>query len=216
MLEIVIIGAGGFGRELAQLLGDCVSPDEYRLKGFLGRATTTADAAGLAAPLLGDPQLYVPQRDDRLVLAIGEIEARRRTVESLASRGGQFLTIRHPTACVAASARIGQGAVLYPYSVVSHAAVLDDFVHLNYYASMGHDARAGRFCLLAPYATLNGGSVLEDEVYLSTHVTIAPQVRVGCRSKVSANSAVMKDVPPGRFVFGVPGRQMPRLDGQSG
>lgn len=211
MLDVVIIGAGGFGREIRQLLFDCLDSHQYRFKGFLGKDMGVAEDPTVAKQMLGDPQTYKPAAQDRFVLAIGNMAARRQTTESLLTRGARFIKLIHPSALVADSAQLGQGIILYPFSVVSNEAKLSDFTKLNYYASAGHNAEFGKYCLLAPYATVNGYSVLEDDVYLSTHSTVAPVVRVGARSKVSANSAVMNDVPPDTFVFGVPGRCRPQI-----
>jgi serine acetyltransferase len=65
---------------------------------------------------------------------------------------------------------------------------------------------------LAPYGTLNGFVQLDDEVYISTHGTVAPGKRLGRRCKLSANSACMQDADEGMLIFGVPGRQVRRLD----
>lgn len=111
-------------------------------------------------------------------------------METLTSKGGQFATFVHPLARVAKTAQIGEGAVIYPFAVVSNQSELAPHVHLNYYASVGHDCRLGRYVLLAPYATLNGFVHLADEVYVSTHATfVAPGRKLGYRSKISAISA---------------------------
>ena len=209
MLDLIIIGAGGFGCELHALLWDVFASDTHRFKGFL--ADQTNPRATRLGPILASPDAYQPTATDRFLLAIGDIEARRRTSQSLAQRGGQFASYTHPTAMIARTATIGQGAVIYPYATVSNEAQLDDHVHLNYYASVGHDAKVGRYCLLAPYATLNGFCVLEEDVYVSTHATVVVGQRVGARSKISANSAVMRDVPTDSMVFGVPGRVTKRM-----
>ena len=106
---------------------------------------------------------------------------------------------------------IFNGVIIYPFATVSNDVILGDFAKLNFYASAGHNAIIGRYCLLAPYATVNGFAVLDDEVYMSTHATVAPVVRVGRRSKVSANSAVMKDVAADSLVHGVPGHVTRRV-----
>lgn len=210
MLDIVIVGAGGFAREIQCLLPDFLQDTPHRLKGFLGRDQGVASIHDIGKSLLADPEHYEPEKNDRLILAIGDMDARRRTVESLLSKGGRFLQLIHPTAFVAPSASLGTGVVVYPFAAVSNGAVLADYVKLNYYASVGHDARLGKYCLLAPYATVNGFGILEDDVYLSTHATVTPEVCVGQRTKVSANSAVMNNVPPDSLVFGVPGRAVRR------
>lgn len=203
-LDLIIIGAGGFGRELHVMLWDAFSAAEYRFKGFLANDSNhLAEAIG---PVVGSPEDYKPQDSDRFLLAIGYMEARERVTRMLAGRGGRFASYIHPTAFIASNASIGEGAVIYPYAVVSNAARVADQVHLNYYASVGHDVEVGRCCLLAPYATLNGFAAIEDHVYMSTHSTVVVAKRVGARTKISANSTVQHDVPPDSFVFGVPGQ----------
>ena len=208
-LNLIIVGAGGFGRELLAMLWDGFSPEDYSFKGFL--ADEPNDLALELGSILGSPNDYQPQPDDRFLLAIGYMDAREATTRSLCDHGGQFASYIHPTAYVANTATVGEGAIIYPYSVVSNSAVVADQVHLNYFASVGHDVRVGRCCLLAPYATLNGFSQIEDHVYMSTHSTVVVAKKVGARTKISANSTVQHDVPPDSFVHGVPGKVTRKL-----
>lgn len=212
MLDVVIVGAGGFGREICDLLPDCLDQDEYRFKGFLGKDQGVGEDDEVAKLTLADPETYAPQPGDRFVLAIGNMDARKRTVEALVSKGAQFLTLVHPRSLVSKTAQLGTGAIIYPFATVSNETKIGDYAKLNYYASAGHNVTVGKYCLLAPYATVNGFSVLEECVYLSTHSTVAPVVTVGERSKVSANSAVMRDVPANCLVHGVPGRVTRRME----
>jgi sugar O-acyltransferase (sialic acid O-acetyltransferase NeuD family) len=212
MENLIIIGAGGFGRELHEMLWDVFSPERYRFKGFLAQDDGQLSRYSISAPVLDDPERYEPAEEDRLLLAIGAMDVRRRAVEALESRGAQFVSFVHPLARVAKTAEIGRGAVIYPFAVVSNNASLAPHVHLNYYASVGHDCQLGRYCLLAPYGTLNGFVHLADEVYISTHATVAPGKRLGRRTKLSANSACMQDAAENMLIFGVPGRQVRRMD----
>jgi acyl-[acyl carrier protein]--UDP-N-acetylglucosamine O-acyltransferase len=77
---------------------------------------------------------------------------------------------------------------------------------MNLYSTCGHDVKIGKYCILSPYAILNGFVTLEDEVFLGTHSTVIPYKKVGYKSKISANSVVMRDVAANKIVFGVPGK----------
>jgi sugar O-acyltransferase (sialic acid O-acetyltransferase NeuD family) len=209
MIDVVIVGASGLAREIFQWAQAALDPAEYRIKGFLSNQPHELDTYELPVGILGDENTYSIQLDDRFLMALGNVDIKKRVVTTLQQRGAgpQFLTLIHPTAVIASTARIGIGAIICPFVVVSDRVDIGDFVLLNFYASCGHDAKIGRYTILSPYATVGGWSVVADEVYLSPHVTVAHRKTVGYQAKISANSAVMEDVPPYAFVYGVPGKR---------
>jgi sugar O-acyltransferase (sialic acid O-acetyltransferase NeuD family) len=149
---------------------------------------------------------YLVQPKDRFLFAIGTIEVKTRLIEALKEQGAVFLTMIHPKALVSDSAHIGLGVVICPFALVSVNAEINDFAMINFYASCAHDSSVGAYSILSPYATLNGFAKLERETFLGTHSTVTANRTVGVRSKVSANSVVMTDIPPRSVVYGVPGK----------
>lgn len=210
--RVLIVGAGGFGREALQWLRDAWPFLDDRFAGFL--AADSQPAAGLDRNLdiLSTPDAYQPLPGDGLLLAIGVPEVRRRVAESLLARGAEFLTLVHPTAIVARTATIAAGAILCPYSIVSDRVEVGRFVVMNYHASLGHDAAAGDFSVLSPYATLGGGARIAEDVFLGLHASVGPGQTIGARSRISANSSALASAPADSLIFGVPGRIVPRID----
>lgn len=206
MYNIIIVGAGGFGREVYCWVKDTFSNKEFKLKGFISNNPRDLDNFDIDAPIIGNEHIYEIQDKDRFIFAIGNIDLKKRIVTNLKNKGAKFLTLIHPTAVVTKSAKIGEGVVICPFALVSHNVELDDFVMMNFYSSCGHDAKVGKYCILSPYATLSGFSILEDEVFLSSHATVTAHRRIGYRSKISANSVAMYDVSKHSFVYGVPGK----------
>jgi sugar O-acyltransferase (sialic acid O-acetyltransferase NeuD family) len=204
--RILIVGAGGFGREVLQWARDAWPDHAGRIAGFLSSDEHVLDGFDGCPEIIGHPDAYRPSQGDYLLLAIGVPYVRRQVAESLLDRGAEFLTLVHPTAIVAASARIGTGAILCPYSIASDTCRVGRFVIMNYHASLGHDASAGDFSVLSPYATLGGNAHIEDDVFLGLHASIGPGRTVGARSKVSSNSCVLTNAAPASLVFGVPGQ----------
>ena len=209
--RIVIVGAGGFGREVLHWARDAW-PDRGRsIAGFLAADPPRGATAADMPPVIGDPATFVPGHGDALLLAIGIPDVRRCVAESLLGRGATFLTLIHPTAIVVPTASIGAGSVICPFAVVSDAARVGRCVLLNYHASLGHDASAGDFAVLSPYATLGGNAHVAEDVFMGMHASVGPGRRVGARSKVSANSCALADAPDDSIIFGAPGRIGPLI-----
>jgi len=209
--RIVIVGAGGFGREVLHWIRAASPEHASRIAGFLSAERERLDQHACSHEIIGDPDGYQPQPGDALVLAIGIPLVRRQVADSLRSRGAEFLTLIHPTAIVAPTATIGAGSVICPYAIVSDAARVGEFVLMNYHSSLGHDASAGDHAVLSPYATLGGGAHIAADVFLGLHASVGPGRRIGARSKVSANSCALTDAPPESIIYGVPGRVGPLI-----
>ncbi len=204
-LDIVIVGAGGFGREVYGWAKQSFAKDAYQFKGFLDKDNQSLDGFNLGLSVLGSEDDYVVQANDRFLLAVGDVDIKKKIVLKLKEKGAQFLTMIHPTALVIDTATIGEGVVICPFATVSGWVVLGDFVMMNMYASCGHDAKVGKYSILSPYCIVNGVGTVGEQVFLGSHSTVARLKTVGNNSKVSANSAVLQDVPPRAFVVGVPG-----------
>lgn len=209
--RVLIVGAGGFGREVLLWARDAWAGDAELIAGFLSENAQLLATHDCDLPIVGNPATFEPRFGDALLLGIGIPGVRRKVAEDLLSRGAEFLSLVHPTAVVAPTASIGLGSIICPNAIVSDSARLGRFALVNYHASLAHDSSAGEFTVLSPYATLAGGARITDDVFLGLHASIGPGVEVGPRSKVAANSSALSDVPADSLVVGVPGRISPLL-----
>lgn len=203
MVSLVIVGAGGFGREILQYARDQLAGD-LRVAGFLDDRSDALDGFDVDASVLGRPGEFSFTDEHRVSIAIGDPATRARLAELTAARGARFLTLVHPTAYVAPGARLGAGCVVAPFAFVGVGCVLAEHVALNTYASVGHDARVGTATVFSPYAVVNGGVTIEEEVLLGTHAVVTPGLTVGRGAKIAAGAIVSRAVPPYALAAGVP------------
>ncbi len=205
----IILGAGGLARELFHNLREkfareCHPGEEpHRCAGFLDDAKTEAGAG--YPPVLGTIKGHVPLPETLYFLGVGIPEVRRRV--ALLFQGYEDLfpawhSSWNAETLAARSVRIGAGSLI-EQGQVSCDARIGRFALVS--GTVGHDVQIGDYCEIAPGAAVSGGTVLEEGVQLAAGAVTAPGVRIGAWSKVSAGSAVMKDVPPCSFVVGVPG-----------
>lgn len=205
MKNIYIVGAGGFGRELHGWLHSPGGlPSGWSIAGFLDDVVP-GPIAGLPVHATAS---FKPGAADGLLLAIGKPSVKKTIFNNLKARGALFVTYVHPSAMVAASARLGEGCVLCPGALVSNAAVLEDAVSLNAYGTVGHDVRIGAFSTLSSHVDITGGAILGEGVFLGSHACIVPKVLVGNYATVGAGSVAVRKVADGTTVFGVPAKKI--------
>lgn len=211
MTDIVIVGAGGCAREVYEMALETYPAGEYRIKGFLSDQAEDLDPfpdIREKAPIIGSIQAYVPQEEERFLLALGTPQDRRDIAVALKARGAGFLSLLHPMAKISPTARLGEGVILYPFTLVSCYVELGDFCMMNAYSGCGHDAKVGAYSVLAPYAAVLGFSEVGEGCFLSTHSMLAPKKSLGKEGMIAANSAAFRDAPEQSLVLGVPGKNM--------
>ena len=210
--RILIVGAGGFGREVLQWALHAWPDEAHKISGFLSDDTEALSGFDSRFSVVGSVAAYRPVPGDALVLAIGIPGTRRGVAESLVARGAEFLSLVHPTAIVAHLAQVGRGTILCPYAIVSVNCQIGRFVLMNYHSSVGHDASVADFSVFSPYATLGGGAVVGEEVFLGLHASVGPRVTLGDRCKVSAGCAALATASADTVIWGSPGRHGRRVE----
>ncbi len=204
MKQLVIIGAGGFGREVLAWARQATVP--WAVKGFVDDNLRALDAFHKNVPVLGRVDDYQPEESDVFVCAIGNVEYKRRATESIARRGGKFAQVIHASVVIGDNVSLGEGVILCPHAVVGSDAKLGDFVSINLHSTVAHDAVVGRWSQLHCHVDITGGVVLGESVLVGSHASILPGVRVGDGAIVGVGSVVMQEVSAGATVFGVPAR----------
>ena len=213
MRGLVIVGAGGFGREVLQYardahaLGRCPEPI-----GFVDDSPEALAGYDVGLPVLGGLASLGDLARHSFVVGVGEPGVRRRLVERIRVVGGELVSVIHPSAYVPPSARIGPGSVVAPMAVLAVDSRIDEDVVVNAYACVGHDSLIGAHSVLAPFSTTNGFAQVGDTCLLGTHSSVAMGVAVGRYSKVASGAVVQRDVPAGSLALGIPAASRPKYE----
>jgi sugar O-acyltransferase (sialic acid O-acetyltransferase NeuD family) len=207
MKKLIIVGAGGFGREVYNwALADADCEEEWEIAGFLDDNLAALDNFDYPAKIIGTIADHKPSVDELFICAIGSPAIKRAVCESLLERSAEFVSLIHPYAVVGLNVNIGKGVVLCPNAVITCDVSIGDFVVVNCHSSIGHDVRVGDWTTLSGHCDVTGQVELGEMVFLGSGARILPLKKVGDRATVGAGSVVIRHVPAGTKVFGNPAK----------
>ena len=207
MKNLILVGAGGCGREVLQWAKDVnrVSP-RWKIKGFLDDSLDALDGKSCDASIIGPIADYSPEEDDEFLCCIGSSVARERVSDALLARGAKFTTLVHPTAVVSDASELGDGVIAYPFALVSPNARIGRGCIINMYSSVAHDSTLGEFCTISAHCDITGACQLGARVFMGTTSQVTPRGIVGDDVWICAGSCVMTRARNGVKLLGVPAK----------
>jgi len=208
MRNLVIIGAGGFAREMFDLANACYGADtDFKIKGFLSDGPSNIATLGYPA-VLSTVAAYHVEPNDVFFCAIGKLSDRKKTVDIILSKGGQFINLIHPSAILSPSVKLGIGIGIKSFCVLASDVTVEDFTFLQSSVIMGHDVHIGKFCQINSFAFFAGYVKVHDGVSVNAGVRIIQNVVIEEEAVVGIGSVVLRSVKKGTTVFGNPAKKI--------
>lgn len=202
---LLIVGAGGFGREVLSYIED--DNPIFEVRGFLDSRSYVLDSVPRTVPILGDPLHYLPRDGEVFMAALGDPRQRFHYTSALRQQQAKFLTVAHPRANVNRHARLAHGCIIGPGVGISVDTHIGAFTCLQEYTVVGHDAQIGEWCQINSHCTVAGGARIGNFVTIHPNCVITSRAVIGDGVTVAPGSVVMGRIPPGITVLGNPARR---------
>jgi sugar O-acyltransferase (sialic acid O-acetyltransferase NeuD family) len=216
--QLVLIGAGGFGRETAEAVralnaaGGC-----WRLAGYLDDDSARHGTVIDGLPVLGGTDVLRTMPDASVVVCTGRPDnyvSRPRIVQTLSLPPERYATIVHPSAAVSATSQVGPGTVLLAHTVLTAAVTVGSHVAVMPQVVLTHDDVIGDFATLASGVRLGGNVHVGRCAYVGAGALVREECRIGPYALVGMGATVTRNVPPDEVWAGVPARYLRRAGAQ--
>lgn len=203
-----IVGAGGFGREVAAFATAIHNNCAFVQSGRPERD----EINGL--PWCSVDRFISEHASKNYVIAIASSTVRERLANELDASGCVAFTLIAPNAHIGTHGiEIGLGSIICPFASITTDAKIGRHFHGNIYSYVAHDCVIGDFVTFAPMVCCNGNVHIGDHAYIGTGAKIlqgkpGKPIRVGRAAVVGMGAVVIEDVPDGATVVGCPAKRV--------
>ena len=206
MKQIVIIGFGGFGREVAWLAKDC---GRSVLGFFDDRAEPRLHGA---YNVLGKVAEWKKFANADFVVAIGNPRLRKKVVDQLLFEGLEaFATLVHPSVMMDESVMVGKGTMICAGTIATVDISIGEHVILNLNVTVGHDDVIHDFVTVAPMVALSGNVTLFPGTEVGTGAAIRQGVEMAAGSMLGMGGILTKDTEKNTIYIGSPAKPLKPL-----
>jgi sugar O-acyltransferase (sialic acid O-acetyltransferase NeuD family) len=204
---LVIIGAGGFGRETAALVEDInTCRQQWDLLGFVDDDERLHGTHILGYPVRGSVEWLAGQREVQHVVAVGHPPVRQSIVNRLSDATSKPATLIHPSVSLHRTCEVGPGSIVCKGTSLTVSIRIGRHAIINLDSTIGHDTVLEDFVTLHPGTHLSGGSNVRKGAEIGTGAVVLPNVTVGADATIGAGAVVTEDLPAACTAVGVPAR----------
>ena len=209
MKDLVIIGAGGFGREVSLLVEDINKSMQvekrWNLLGFIDKDQSKWAIKFRGYPVLGDRgALTELPKNVFAFCAVSNPEHKKKLVEAVSEQEQQFATLVHPKIELTDDIMIGKGVLINKGCLLTININIGNHVSINPGCGVGHDAVIGDYTTLMWRVNISGAVQVGEGCMIGSGATVLQGKTIGAGSIIGAGAVVTKDIPAGCTAVGVP------------
>jgi len=215
MQSIVILGAGGFGREVLDILiAQNKVSKQWRILGFIDKNPKLKGRILNGYPVLGSFDWFskVSTKKIQAICAIGENASRQKVVEKAKSIGLEFANVIHPTVAMTDFVTLGEGVVICAGCILTNQITIGNHTIINLDVTIGHDTIIGDFCTLSPGVHISGRNKILEGAYIGTGVVTIQGITIGRWSIIGAGAVVAKNIPDKVVAVGIPAKPIKEIE----
>lgn len=208
MTNIVIIGAGGFGREVQWLIERINEQEQtWNILGYVDDGMAVDTNVDGYRVLGGIDYLRSVKENVAVVCAIGSSKTRKKVISRLLEQSNiTFPNLVDPSVIMSGRIKMGQGNIICASNILTVDIEMGDFNIINLDCTVGHDVMIDSFVTVYPSVNISGMVEVGSETELGTGTQIIQGKKIGGNIIVGAGSVVVKDILETGTYIGIPAR----------
>lgn len=209
MKDLYIIGAGGFGREVAWLVERIneVNPT-WNLRGFIDDNESLWGSLEGEYLVLGGCEYLNSLNNVYAVCAVGSAKIRKIIIDKLKNSNVKFATLVDPSALVSNRVDIGEGSIICAGTIITVDIKIGNHVIINLDCTIGHDDVIEDFVTIYPSVNVSGNVLIGECSELGTGMQIIQGKKVAPNTIIGAGAVVVKDCAESGTYVGSPAKRI--------
>lgn len=208
MRNLIIVGAGGVGRETAYIVEQINQRKEtFNILGFVddNKALWGREINGYK--VLGDLNyLLEEKRDSKIVISIANYKIKKEFVEKL--KEYEFETIIHPDVYIHKTIGIGVGTIIYPGTIMTTNISIGSHVIICAKTGIGHDTKIEDYASILWNVNISGFDVIKEGTFIGSNATIIQNLNIEEKTTIGAATLILRDIEEKSKMVGVPARRI--------
>lgn len=208
MKDIVIVGAGGYGREVQWLIERInLYKEEWNFLGYVDDGIEKGKMIDDYPVLGGCDYLLNYEKEIYVTVAIGSAGARKSVVEKLGQKQNiRFPNLIDPSVLTSARYQCGVGNIICAGVILTVDYSIGDFNIINLDCTVGHDVKIASYVTIYPSVNISGCVSIEGMTEIGTGTNIIQGIHIGENTIIGAGSVVVRNIDGHCTAMGVPCR----------
>lgn len=215
MQSIVILGAGGFGREVLDIIiAQNKVSKRWKILGFIDENPELKGKMLNGYPVLGSFDWFpkIDLKEIRVVCAIGDNISKKKVVEKAKGLGLRFANVVHPSVIMTEFVTLGEGVIICAGCILTNQITIGNHVIINLDVTIGHDSIIEDFCTLSPGVHISGRNKIGEGANVGTGAVTIQGITIGRWSIIGAGAVVAQDIPDKVVAVGVPAKPIKQVE----
>lgn len=208
MKNIIIVGCGGFGKEVLWLIQRINNQTPlWKIIGYVDDAVEKGTKIN-NIPVLGNIDILTKINEETAIaLAVGSTYIRKKIVEKISINSKlYFPNLIDPSIIYSKKIVFGKGNIICAGNIFTVNINIGDFNIINLACTIGHDVVFQSFITIFPGVNISGCVLIKNESEIGTGSSIIQGITIFEKTVIGAGAVVISDLPSKCTAVGIPAK----------